>query len=151
MGKVSAHGISVHGPEFQIHLIDSESEAPTETEYQKFMGRVNTPSGAKSIVNDAECAPAGSRFSFRFQWYDAKLTEADIVSVFAALPVIGLGSAKSLERGKFDIESLDIEMPEAKKPRQPQEENSSEIHTAAADTPLTSGPRRVGSLRKSKQ
>jgi hypothetical protein len=114
MGKVSAHGISLHGPEFQVHLIDSETDEAAQTEYQKFMGRVNTPAGAKSIVNDAECAPSGSRFSFRFQWYDAKLTEPDIVSIFAALPVIGLGSAKSLERGKFDIESLDIELPKKK-------------------------------------
>ena len=112
MGRVSAHGISLHGPEFQIHLIDSETDGPARTEYQKFLGRVNTPSGAKSIVNDAEVCVAGSRFSFRFQWFDAKLTEKDIVSIFAAMPVIGLGSAKSLERGKFDIESLEIDMPE---------------------------------------
>ena len=26
------------------------------------------------------------------------------------MPVVGLGSAKSLERGKYDIETLDIEM-----------------------------------------
>ena len=116
MGKVSAHGISLHGREFQIHLIDAKTDsAAASTMYQNFKGRVNTPSGAKSIVNDAECAPIGSRFSFRFQWFDAKLTEADVVSIFSALTVIGLGSAKSLERGKFDIESLDVEMPKRKK------------------------------------
>jgi hypothetical protein len=152
MGKISAHGISLHGPEFQIHLIAAESETaaetdhiefhgrtpspnkPAETEYQKFLGRVNTPSGAKSIVNDAECCPAGSRFSFCFQWYDAKLTEADIVSVFAALPIIGLGSAKSLERGKFDIETLDIEMAEAKRAR----------FTEASDSSRAPGKGRIG-------
>jgi hypothetical protein len=110
MGKVSAYGISLHGPEFHIYLMDAEADQPAKTDYGKFFGSVTTPSGRKSIVNDAEIAPIGSRFSFRLQWYDAKLTEKDIVSIFAALPVIGLGSAKSLERGKFDIESLEIEM-----------------------------------------
>jgi hypothetical protein len=114
MGRVTAHGISLHGPEFQVHLIDSDKDGPAVTEYGKFYGSVNTPSGRKSIVNDAEVAPIGSRFSFRFQWYDGKLTEKDIVSIFAAMPVVGLGSAKSLERGKYDIETLDIEMSKKK-------------------------------------
>ena len=108
MGKVSAHGISLHGPEFRIHLMNDAGEQPAITTYQKFLGRVNTPSGAKSIVNDAECAPIGTTFEFRFQWYHGKLTEPDIVSIFSALPVIGVGSVKSLERGKFDIEHLEI-------------------------------------------
>ena len=115
MGKVSAHGISVHGPEFQIHLIDSEADAPAKTEYKRFWGSVNTPSGRKSIVSDAEICPIGSRFAFRFQWFDDKLTEADMVSIFAALPVVGLGSAKSLEQGKIEIETLDIEFPPKRK------------------------------------
>lgn len=114
MGKVSACGISLHGPEFQIHLIDAVTDGACATEYQKFLGRVNTPSGAKSIVNDAQTAPIGTRFSFRFQWFDGKLTEKDIVSIFSALTVVGLGSAKSLERGKYEIESLDIEIPKKK-------------------------------------
>lgn len=114
MGKISAHGISLHGPDFRIHLMDESGEAPAATIYQKFLGRVNTPTGAKSIVNDAECAPAGTRFEFRFQWYDGKLTEKDIVAIFAALPVIGVGSVKSLERGKFDIERLEVKEKKAK-------------------------------------
>ena len=114
MGRVTAHGISLHGPEFQIHPIDSDTDGPAVTEYGKFYGSVNTPSGRKSIVNDAEVAPIGSRFSFRLQWFDGKLTEKDIVSIFAAMPVVGLGSAKSLERGKYDIETLDIEMSKKK-------------------------------------
>jgi hypothetical protein len=108
MGKVSAHGISVHGAPFRVHLIDASEDAPAQTFYQKFMGRVTTPSGAKSIVNDAECAPIGSRFAFRFQWFDNKLTEKDIVSIFSALPVVGVGSVKSLERGKFEINELEV-------------------------------------------
>ena len=110
MGKVSAIGISLHGPEFQIHLMDESGASPVRTTYQRFMGRVNTPSGPKSIVNDAECAPVGSRFEFQFQWYDNKLTENDIVGIFACLPVIGVGSAKALERGKFDIVELTVEL-----------------------------------------
>ena len=149
MGKVSAQGISLHGPEFQIHLIDPESEAPAQTEYQKFMGRVNTPSGAKSIVNDAETCPAGSRFSFRFQWYDAKLTEKHMVQIFAAMPVIGLGSAKSLERGKFDIESLDIDMPKRKDKNEA--EPAADIPQQQTDAAPQSNPRRVGSLRHGKE
>ena len=120
MGRISAHGISLHGPEFHIYLIDSESEAPAGVEYKKFFGSVTTPSGRKSIVNDAECCLIGSRFEFQFQWYDGKLTEADMVSIFSALPVIGLGSAKSLEQGKIEIEKLEIEMSQrpAKAPKE---------------------------------
>jgi hypothetical protein len=114
MGKVSAHGISSHGPDFQVHLIDAETETAARTEYQRFWGSVTTPSGKKSIETDAECCPAGSRFAFQFQWFNAKLTEKDIVSIFAALPVIGLGSAKSLERGKLEIDSLTVELPKKK-------------------------------------
>jgi hypothetical protein len=110
MGKVSAWGISAVGPDNQIYLRDESGENPAQTYYEKFMGRVNTPAGAKSIVNDAECAATGSRFEFRFQWYDGKLTENDMVKIFAALPVIGVGSAKALERGKFEIEELTIDM-----------------------------------------
>jgi len=115
MGKISAIGISLHGPEFQIHLIDATTDGPAKTEYQKFWGSVNTPSGRKSICNDAEVCPIGSRFSFQFQWFNGKLTEKDIVSIFSAMTVIGLGSAKSLERGKIDVEALDVELPKKQK------------------------------------
>jgi hypothetical protein len=109
MGRVSAHDFSLHGPDYMIHLVDSDGN-PCETVYQRFMGRVNTPQGAKSIVNDAECILPGARFAFRFQWFNGKLTESDIVSIFAGLPIVGVGSVKSLERGKFEIESLDIDV-----------------------------------------
>ena len=115
MGKVSAYGVSLHGPEYKVYLMDPMGTVPASTYYQKFMGRVSTPSGAKSIVNDAECAPEGSRFGFRFQWYNGKLTEADVVKIFSALPVVGIGSVKSLECGKFDIERLEITIPKSEK------------------------------------
>ena len=111
MGRVTAHGVSAGGPEYRIYLMDSTGATPAATYYQKFMGRVNTPNGAKSIVNDAECVSAGSTFGFRFQWYNSKLTETDLLKIFSALPVVGVGSVKSLECGKFDIERLEINFP----------------------------------------
>lgn len=111
MGLVEAWGcsrVNPNNPE-RIYLRDATGNNPAQTYFQQFKGRVNTPSGSKSIVNDAECAPPGSLFEFRLQWYDGKLTEANIVDIFAAGMVIGIGSAKALERGKFKVLNLDID------------------------------------------
>jgi hypothetical protein len=109
MGRVSAVGNSLHGEPFKIHLLDADGERPATTFYRRFMGRVQTPDGPKSIVTDAECAPVGTRFSFRFQWYEAKLTEADMVKIFSAFQIVGLGSAKAMEQGKVEVMTLEIE------------------------------------------
>jgi hypothetical protein len=116
MGLVEAVGESLQGPPFQIHLYESVDVHgvdvyPAKTFFQRFKGSVSTPQGQKSIVTDHECVPAGSLFQFQFQWRDGKLTEQDIVAVFASIGNIGLGSVKAMERGKFQVLKLDVEMP----------------------------------------
>jgi len=115
MGRVAACGASLRtGYPERIHLVDGAGIA-VSTYYQTFKGRVQSPQGANSIVSDRECAPAGSRFSFEFRWYNAKLTEEDIMGIFAAAGQIGLGSAKAFERGKFEVARLEINIPKAAK------------------------------------
>ena len=111
MGNVRAVGISALNPEHpeRVYLAD-DAGASAKTYFQKFMGRVQTPQGSKSIVNESECVAPGARFSFEYFWPGKKLTEADVANLFACSMVIGLGSCKALERGKFAIETLDIEM-----------------------------------------
>jgi hypothetical protein len=110
MGLVKAIGASLMTPDRpeRIHLVDDAGKG-AQTYFKKFMGRVTLPTGSVSIVNDAECAPVGSRFSFEFRCQSGKLTEDDLVNIFAAACNIGLGSAKAFERGKFSIERLEIE------------------------------------------
>lgn len=110
MGRVRAVGASLATPDRpeRIHLVD-ETGSPAQTYFQEFKGRVQSAQGAVSIVSHKECVPPGSRFAFEFRWYDGKLKEENIADIFAAAMNIGLGSAKAFERGKFSVESLEIE------------------------------------------
>lgn len=109
MGRVQAYGHSAKGAPQEINLYDEEGN-PATTFYQEFKGKVSTPQGANSIVTTAECAPAGSRFSFTFRYKtNNNVSEMDIARIVAAMQVIGLGSAKSMERGKFEVIRLMVE------------------------------------------
>jgi hypothetical protein len=108
MGQAQGYGISLLDPEapYKIYLIDKNSDTPATTRFSEFKGRVSSPQGSKSIVNHNECVPEGSRFSFEYRFYDGKLTEDDVADIFASAMVIGLGSAKAFDRGKFSINKL---------------------------------------------
>jgi hypothetical protein len=117
MGQMSANGVSrldVARPE-RVYLCDPTGKAPAETYFQSFRGRVQSPAGSKSIVNDCECVAAGSRFGFEFRFYPARIKADDIADIFASAMIIGLGSGKAFERGKFSINSLTFEGAEGKK------------------------------------
>lgn len=108
MGRIQASGHSAKGEPFHIYLTDQDG-GPVQTFYQEFKGRVSGPSGSNSIVTTSECAPAGTKFSFEFRFKTTpKFGTEDIARVVAAMQVIGLGSAKSLERGKFRVTKLAI-------------------------------------------
>lgn len=109
MGRVAAIGSSLRDPAkpHQLYLVDADGK-PADTYFDEIKGRISGPSGSASIVSQKECAPAGTRISFSFRWYNGKLKEDDIANIFAAAMNIGLGSAKAFERGKFDIERLEI-------------------------------------------
>lgn len=108
MGSLLAAGVSAlpGTSPFNIYLRNPDGTGPAETYFDTLRGRVQSPQGSKSIVNDVECCPVGSRFSFQFQFMPTKINRDDIADVFASAMIIGLGSAKSFERGKFAINSL---------------------------------------------
>jgi hypothetical protein len=108
MGDIRATGISLRDPEnpHKIYLIDPVKDIPVTTYYQQFKGRVTLPTGSVSIVNDCECAPPGTRFAFDFRWYGKRISGDDMADIFASAMVIGLGSAKAFERGKFKVNQL---------------------------------------------
>ncbi len=111
MGQVITMGISlldVHRPH-NIYLRNPEGTGPAVTTFQRFRGRVQSPQGSKSIVNDAETAAIGSRFEFEFRYLPTKLNKDDVVKIFSSAMVVGLGSAKAFERGKFDINKLVVD------------------------------------------
>lgn len=129
MGEVQAYGPSyVKTSDYdeylaheKIHLISPDGDA-TETIYTKFKGRVQTAKGSASIINDCECAPPGTRFSFEFRYFPGKITENDLLDIFSAATVIGLGSCKAFERGKFKINDLVFEAGTGKKGEEKVEE-----------------------------
>lgn len=111
MGEARAYGCSLLQPEFpqRIYLRDKSGTGPARTYFQNFKGRVQTPQGSKSIDSDCECAAPGSRFEFEFRYMPGKIKRDDIVDIFSCAMVIGLGSAKALECGKFSIVKLEYE------------------------------------------
>lgn len=91
-----------------IYLLAPDGMHPVRTNWQEFMGKVSTPQGSKSIIHHSECAPPGTRFSWEMRFLSARVVEDDVRDVLALMMVVGLGSARSLERGKFKIERAEI-------------------------------------------
>jgi hypothetical protein len=127
MGQVSAIGGSLHrvkkytvsdgDPSITedsnlIHLYVNDAVTivePAPTEYRTFRGRVSTPSGSMSIVGDKEYALPGCRAAFEFRYFKGgKLTDNAIADIISSMGVIGLGSAKAFECGKFVVERAEI-------------------------------------------
>jgi len=91
---------------FHVHVYAADGKTPATTYYDRFSGRVNTPQGAKSIVHDSECLPVGATFGIKLRVPRTRLTDEDLARVFAFAQNVGLGSAKALECGKFEIDEL---------------------------------------------
>ena len=108
-GRVHALGKSLKETDHpeRIYLFHQNGQ-PVETYFQKFMGRVQTPQGPRSIVHDSECAPAGSRFSWEFRFLPGNLNSDEMSKVVSLVGRIGLGSSRALERGTFVIEKCVI-------------------------------------------
>lgn len=117
-GRVRAILYSLQDParSNQIYIRNS-TDHPAETTHERFSGRVQTPRGAMSIMHVSEICPPGSRFAFEFRFLNGnpKLTIEEITNVLGLAMNVGLGSARSLERGRFHIESCEIEL-EAERP-----------------------------------
>jgi len=106
--RVQAVGNSLNGKPWAIHLYDKNGK-PAKTKFETLRGRVHTPQGPKSIVHDCQIVEAGAMFSFEFRIpKDSKAKEGDLVKTFAVAQQVGVGSARSLERGKYKILELQI-------------------------------------------
>lgn len=76
--------------------------------YERFMGRVGTPQGQKSIVHDSEIIPIGAEIEVSVHWPAKRISQDDMAAIWGLAQRIGLGSAKAMECGRFEIVSLDI-------------------------------------------
>lgn len=112
VGRAQGWKYSLGDPKNPNHIYVRGPESDTgepETYFKDFMGRVPSPTGPVSIIHKSECIAAGSRFAVEFRFLQSKLDADDIQDVLAFMMTIGLGSARSLERGKFRIEYAEIE------------------------------------------
>jgi hypothetical protein len=100
-------------PQF-VYLVDDAGQ-PVKTSFERIQGKVSGPSGSVSISHDSEIVPVGTLFSFEFRFgRTGKISEQDIVEVLSMMANVGVGSARSLERGKFEILDAEIEVTKAK-------------------------------------
>lgn len=109
-GRVNAIGFSLHGNPRLVYLNNEEGTGPAETYFQEFSGSVLSPQGRTSIIHHSECVKPGSRFAFEFRFIGRKLRETDIIAVVSLIRIIGLGSVKALERGKFTVDKCEIDL-----------------------------------------
>jgi hypothetical protein len=108
-GRVRAWKYSLLEPDHpNLIFVRNSANAPCHTYYKEFMGRVQTPQGQASIIHHSECIEPGSRFAFEFRFMAGKVKEEDMRDVLAMCMIVGLGSARSLERGKFSIDYAEI-------------------------------------------
>lgn len=109
-GRVRAWKYSLQESEHpNLIFVRNSADQPCHTYHREFMGRVQTPVGQASIIHHSECIELGSRFAFEFRFIPGKVTEQDMRDVLAMTMVVGLGSARSLERGKFSIDYAEID------------------------------------------
>ncbi len=93
----------------RIYIVSADSAEPARTSFREFMGRIQSPQGAKSITHHSECAEPGSRFAFEFRFVAGEVKAKNIEEILATLGVIGTGSGRSLERGKYQIEKAEVD------------------------------------------
>jgi len=109
-GRVRAWKYSLQESEHpNLIFVRNSLDQPCHTYHKEFMGRVQTPQGQASIIHHSECIEPGSRFAFEFRFMPGKVKEEDMRDVLAMTMVVGLGSARSLERGKFSIDYAEVD------------------------------------------
>lgn len=118
-GQVTAIGPSLLEPEHpeRIYLLSPDGTAPATTRWESFMGRVSTPQGFKSITHESEICEAGTLFSWQMRFLPERVQEEDVRDIIALAMIVGLGSARALERGKFRILQATIDLGQKQPPR----------------------------------
>jgi hypothetical protein len=118
-GQVLAIGPSLLEPEHpeRIYLLSPDGTSPARTRWETFMGRVSTPQGHKSITHESEICEEGTRFSWQMRFLAERVNEDDVRDMLALAMIVGLGSARALERGKFRILQAEIDLGQKQPPR----------------------------------
>jgi hypothetical protein len=129
-GNVRAIDFSLkepHHPE-RIYVTNSDPTQPARTYFKEFMGRVQSPRGATSIIHHSECIAPDSHFAFEYRFLQGQVKDAEIPGVVGLMMVCGLGSVRSMECGKFRVDRCTFEAnpaepkePKAKKPKEVKE------------------------------
>lgn len=131
-GQVLASGVSLLEADHpnRIYVVSPDGTGQAETYWREFMGRVSTPQGQKSIIHHSECVAAGSRFSWEMRFLGSRVNENHVRDVLALMGIVGVGSARSLERGKFRIEQAEISgaLKDDKKSRSQTGSDHQEVH-----------------------
>lgn len=110
VGRVRAIDVSLKEEEHpeRIYLVDDGGQ-PAKTSFKEFMGRVQSPQGAKSITHHSECVAPGALFAFEFRFIPGEVKTKNVEELLATLGVVGTGSVRSLERGKYEITRAEVE------------------------------------------
>jgi hypothetical protein len=108
-GRVRAVGESLRDEPWRVYLHNGAE--PIESYYESIPGRVSTPKGPKSIVSHVECLPPGIHFSFEYRFYPKRVSNEDFKKIASLMGNLGVGGARSFERGTFRIDRLEIERP----------------------------------------
>jgi hypothetical protein len=113
-GRVFASGISALDEKglHKIYLRDEAGTGPCKTDYTTQYGKIHTAQGDKSIVNNAEYAKEGSTFEFVYCFLGDRLSTEDTRQMVNFIGNTALGSARSLEYGKFEIIEAEYLEPE---------------------------------------
>ncbi len=117
-GRAMAIGVSLVEPDHpeRIYLRDESGDGPAKTYFKEFSGNVSTgPKGKVSIIHHSECAIPGTRFAYELRFRPEKMTEDDLADLLAMSMVVGLGSVRSMENGKFRIVNCEIDIPKVKR------------------------------------
>lgn len=111
-GRVRAWKYSIADPlkPHLVYLRNSGDTIPAHTYHKDFMGRVQSPNGPVSIIHQSECVEPGSRFAFEMRFLPGKLKVEDVRDTLALMMIVGIGSARSLECGKFRITHAEINL-----------------------------------------
>lgn len=109
-GRVRAIGMSLQEPGApeRIYIRNPGNTGYPPSRYVKFMGRVGTPQGSRSIVHHSEIVDPGAEFEFELRFLPTRINLGELKQLVALMGNIGLGSVKAMECGKFEILSCKV-------------------------------------------
>lgn len=141
-GCVRAVGMSLRDPAApeRIFVCAPGGILPAETHFEKFMGRVNTPQGSRSIFHHSEVIDPGAEFECELRFLPGRIFLKQLKEVCALMGNIGLGSVKAMERGKFEIVNAEVFGVREEPEKKAKEKTSDREPEALSGAALRDGP-----------